>query len=114
MPTANTKKTKSPLKKLFLKVPPKKIIIASAIRLPDGTCFSWKYHGDCFAQLATFSPEIWKVVSSNAEQGFLTNTLEFVDRKEGARIAYISRQIRQYVAELHSEDIFIGNASAHI
>lgn len=107
-------KTKSPLKKLFLKVPPKKLIIASAIRLPDGTHFSWKYHWDCFSQLATYSPETDKIISQQAEQGFLTNTLEFVDRAEGAKIAYVARQIRHYVAELHSEDIFIGPSSAHI
>lgn len=39
-------------------------------------------------------------------QGFLTNTNRFVDREEGAKIAYKARQITHKKFELYSEDIY--------
>jgi hypothetical protein len=39
-------------------------------------------------------------------QGFLTNTNRFVDREEGAQIAFDSGQIEQHKITLYSEDLY--------
>lgn len=39
-------------------------------------------------------------------QGFITNTDRFVDRKEGAEIAYYAKQINEPVLTLYSEDLY--------
>jgi len=41
------------------------------------------------------------------EQGFLTNTGRFVDRKTAAKLAYISGQITERKSLLYSEDLFL-------
>jgi hypothetical protein len=40
------------------------------------------------------------------EQGFLTNTNRFVDRKEGAKIAFNAGQIKEEIKRLFSEDLY--------
>lgn len=40
------------------------------------------------------------------EQGFLTNTNRFVDREEGAKIAFESGQIKSPIKYLYSEDLY--------
>mgnify|MGYP003418770134 FL=1 len=40
------------------------------------------------------------------EQGFLTNTNRFVDRSEGAKIAFESGQIDKEIKTLYSEDLY--------
>jgi len=40
------------------------------------------------------------------EQGFLTNTNRFVDREEGAQIAFDAIQIEQHKITLYSEDLY--------
>lgn len=39
-------------------------------------------------------------------QGFLTNTNRFVDRKEGAEIAFNANQIKEQKKTLYSEDLY--------
>ena len=39
-------------------------------------------------------------------QGFLTNTNRFVDRKEGAEIAFNANQINEQKETLYSEDLY--------
>ncbi len=40
------------------------------------------------------------------EQGFLTNTNRFVDREEGAKIAFTAGQIEKKKETLYSEDLY--------
>ena len=40
------------------------------------------------------------------EQGFLTNKNRFVDREEGAKIAFESGQIKEELIRLFSEDLY--------
>ena len=40
------------------------------------------------------------------EQGFLTNTNRFVDRKEGGKIAFDAGQIKEETKMLFSEDLY--------
>ena len=44
--------------------------------------------------------------SGEHEQGFLTNTNRFVDREEGAQIAFDAGQIKQHTITLYSEDLY--------
>lgn len=47
------------------------------------------------------------LVSKNPRhQGFLTNKGRFVDRKEGAEIAYAAKQIWEPKETLYSEDLY--------
>lgn len=39
-------------------------------------------------------------------QGFLTNTNRFVDREEGAKIAFSAGQIKKEIKTLYSEDLY--------
>lgn len=44
--------------------------------------------------------------SGEHEQGFLTNTNRFVDREEGAKIAFNTGQINEETTRLFSEDLY--------
>lgn len=50
--------------------------------------------------------EIGEDCSGEHEQGFLTNTNRFVDREEGAKIAFNSGQIKEETTRLFSEDLY--------
>ena len=64
-------------------------------------------HHNCFASLAaTVSKEQFIEFNQNNVQGFLTDTNEFVSRKDGAIIAKLAGQCKENVAKLHSEDLY--------
>jgi hypothetical protein len=39
-------------------------------------------------------------------QGFLTNKNRFVDREEGAKIAFTAKQVNEPLKQLFSEDLY--------
>lgn len=74
---------------------------------------AWR-HGDCFTTL-----NAWAELLSDGEraaigpeqlhgknQGFLTSTGRYVDRKEGARIAVAAGQVDPSCTHLYSEDLY--------
>lgn len=74
----------------------------AAIRLSDGVSFFGRRHNDCIysAILDNRPPPI------TGEQGFLTNSFQFVSREEAAEIAFKAGQIKELKKELYSEDIY--------
>lgn len=64
-------------------------------------------HHNCFASLAaTVSKEQFIEFNQNNVQGFLTDTNEFVSRKDGAIIAKLAGQCNDDVEILFSEDLY--------
>ncbi len=59
------------------------------------------YIGTSHSEIIKANP--WKL--KNCRQGFLTDTGEFVDRKEAAVIAFNAGQIKEKKYALHSEDL---------
>lgn len=58
-------------------------------------------HCNCFA-IASLIPDI----DMRGEQGFLTKRGNFVDRREGGKIAYEAGQIKSPTEILFSEDLY--------
>ncbi|HEY5588239.1 MAG TPA: hypothetical protein VIK86_04695 [Candidatus Paceibacterota bacterium] len=75
------------------------MIKLAAIR-KDGIIYTGTRHG-----YIMHNPERPLGYLFNGEQGFITDTDEFVDRIAGARIAYECGQIVKQQDELYSEDI---------
>lgn len=64
-------------------------------------------HHNCFATFNAIGVSKPKRIERMDEvQGFLTNTDRFVDRVEGAEIAYASGQTSTKKAKLFSEDLY--------
>ena len=61
-------------------------------------------HCNCFQILAIIYPE--REYLKNYITGFLTSANRFVDRVEGAKIAFERKQIFEEKNELYSEDIY--------
>lgn len=76
--------------------------ISNAAILKDGVIYTGKNHSTIYASQPKGT--LW-----NAEQGFVTDTGEFVDRVEGLKIARECGQIVKKhgnMNELYSEDMF--------
>lgn len=74
------------------------MIIAAAIR-KDGIWYAEQRHDLIFVRFG-------RVVNlKNAEQGFITDQFEFVDRSEAAQIALTCNQIKEPAKTLFSEDL---------
>ena len=63
-------------------------------------------HHNCFNIMSIISNDIHNHVKFEKEQGFLTNLNRFVDRKEGAEIAYKAGQTKTLLTRLYSEDLY--------
>jgi hypothetical protein len=76
------------------------MISHAAIRMkePPYTVFVGKHHGECFKKYNTLNPKV--------EQGFVTDTGEFVLRSEAAGLAYNAGQIDHIPTILFSEDFW--------
>ncbi len=80
-------------------------IVEAAIKFPNGKIYTGKRHHDCFyaARLAgEKSPK-------HEEQGFITDTGEFVGREAAALIAEAAGQIKElkyHDTRLFSEDLY--------
>lgn len=91
-----------PLKKEIPQVRPKNI--------DRGLVILGHRHGQCIwtvaclagLRTATFAED----GTGESEQGFLTNTNRFVDRQEGAKIAFTAGQIKEKLKTLYSEDLY--------
>lgn len=77
----------------------------SAIKSADGRIFGGRRHADIIATMVMD----YETSPHYGVQGFLTNRLRFVDRKEAAEIALSSGQVRELrfqPSELFSEDLW--------
>ena len=92
------------------------MIIASAIKLTDGRVFVGKRHGDCFKNLMDIyistgmEHEEARKLHFNCTQGFITDSLVFLDRKQAYFEACKCDQFKNKevppTAYLISEDIW--------
>lgn len=65
----------------------------------------WR-HGCIFPQIGGLVGERQNLGIFEKEQGFLTNTNRFVDRYEGAQIAWKAGQTKEELTRLFSEDLY--------
>lgn len=70
----------------------------------SGIVICGRRHHNCFVTLMQFHPK--RELGETIIQGFLTNTDKFVTREEGAKIAYLSDQIKQEQLTMFSEDLY--------
>jgi len=77
------------------------MIVWAAIR-KDGKIFTACRHGRIIQKYGRFAPPGFFI---GAEQGFVTEGGEFVNRQEAARIAFECGQIKQPKKRLFSEDV---------
>lgn len=97
----------------------KEYILCAAIWFDDGKKYAgqpfsvqqglvlcgWR-HGCIFPQIGGLVSERQKLGIFEKEQGFLTNLNRFVDREEGAAIAWKAGQTKEELKTLYSEDIY--------
>jgi hypothetical protein len=84
------------------------VIIASAIRLPNGSFFVGKRHGDCYLNMKKIlhldKPNETTVKS---EQGFINHKLQFLTREEAYMEAVENKQCeKKSYCWLASEDLW--------
>ena len=92
-------------------IPQKKIISAVLPKNCDrGLVILGHRHGQCIWTVASLtglrSVTHAEDATGESEQGFLTNTNRFVDREEGAIIAFKSGQIKEQIITLYSENLY--------
>lgn len=98
------------------------MIIASAVKLKDGRVYIGKRHGDCYGQIKSLGMS--KELCKESTQGFITDTLKFLNREEAYYHAYsegqcemqepfeanfcegLERDIENWKACLFSEDLW--------
>lgn len=84
-------------------------IVASAIKfyLKENSeffiIFTGKRHGDCFLNMKLLGIEHEK---STCEQGFMTDTNQFLDRNDAGSLAFINGQTKEFHRPLTSEDLW--------
>ncbi len=107
-----------------MSLPPPERILCAAIWVNDGVSrmhlprnlttglvfAGWRHH-NCFTQIeALFGPEEENRPTpeqrAGFHQGFLTSRGRFVDREEGAQIAYDASQVDRKLTWLSSEDLY--------
>ena len=81
-------------------------IFCSAVMFQEYDSSYWniitgKRHCDCFEKMFHYG-----VKSQYHIEGFLTDSNQFVDRYDGAQIAYQAKQITEPLNILYSEDIW--------
>lgn len=74
--------------------------------IKSGFVITGHRHHNCFNIMSILSNDIHNHVKFEKEQGFLTNLNRFVDRKEGAEIAYKAGQTKTLLTRLYSEDLY--------
>jgi hypothetical protein len=74
------------------------MIVASAIKLVDGSVFVGKRHGDCFANIISINKKMGvdyepaRRLHFNCEQGFINDKLQFLNREQAYYEALACRQ----------------------
>lgn len=81
----------------------KELIRHAAVKSVDGWIFFGKCHGDCFHKAHYIKIKLCTKADS---QGFVTSKGRFVNRMEGAAIAFKSGQISKDTNILFSEDLW--------
>ena len=92
----------------------KEFIICAAILLPEtGKIYYGHRHNHCIDAMngeLSWTMNRQEISKVKKEQGFITNTNRFVDRKEGLQIALANNQVRNLKEirgnELYSEDLY--------
>jgi len=77
----------------------------SPYNVDRGIVFSGWRHANCIYQAVAISGLPSRKLGE-VSQGFLTNKNRFVDRKEGAKIAFDSGQTEELKETLYSEDLW--------
>ena len=72
--------------------------------IKSGLVVCGRRHCNCFVILKEIQPDL--SYKTQIDQGFLTNTNRFVNRKEAAKIAYVCDQIKEENNCLMSEDLY--------
>lgn len=73
----------------------------------SGLVVCGRRHHNCFLTYSKSENKVTEDIGNRKViQGFLTNTDRFVDRKEGAQIAYQSEQTKELCSPLFSEDLY--------
>lgn len=72
------------------------MLVASAVRLKDGRVFVGKRHGDCYSKMKDLGLQI-EECNNGATQGFITDRLFFLDRKESYSEARLHDQCKEQV-----------------
>lgn len=70
-----------------------------------GIVFSAHRHLQCLYQMIALTGRMQHEAGEEI-QGFLTNKNRFVDREEGAKIAFTAKQIDKPLRQLFSEDLY--------
>lgn len=81
------------------------MIKSAAIRYPNGNIYTGKYHGKCFEAAAEAGEE---KDGGRVEQGFVTQTGEYLDRFQAALEAIEHDQVKEFHCPhlgLMSEDL---------
>jgi len=75
----------------------------AAVVSESGWVFIGKCHADCFHKMHHLTV---KSSQKAANQGFVTSTGRYVDRHEGAKLAYAAGQVDKLASHLFSEDLW--------
>lgn len=89
----------------------KEIIVASAVRTPDGTVYASPCpgrHFHCIGFANQMNPDVEFGKLDTTDQGFMTNTNRYIDRIEARRIAIANMWIVKFTHETKafSEDLW--------
>lgn len=89
------------------------MVIASAIKLNNGSVYVGKRHSDCYEHVfdinvkAGMDYETAKQLHFNCEQGFITDKLVFMSRARAWDEGYVCKQfVDTEYNELYSEDLW--------
>ena len=66
------------------------MIIASAVKLDNGKVYVGKRHGDCYKQIKSMGMSTEDCIGSS--QGFITDSLKFLNREQGYYHAFENNQ----------------------
>ena len=69
------------------------MIVASAVRLTNGSVFVGKRHGDCYQMIKHITAD--KESCKDSMQGFITDKLEFLDREDAYFEAFACGQCKE-------------------
>ena len=76
------------------------------INVETGFVISGHRHHNCFNTMSILSNSIQTHIKYKKRQGFLTNLNRFVDRFEGAKIAFNAGQTKTLLYKLYSENLY--------
>jgi hypothetical protein len=74
--------------------------------ISSGFVIAGMRHHNCFNTVSILTADIEHHTQYEKEQGFITTHNRFVDREEGAKIAYDAGQIKIELKKLFSEDLY--------